>query len=143
MPLLPIALYNRCIAELVISARNISLVPRDMLAAGWIPVVNDVAHNEMVLGDDRVVYVLLTPFDLADALAALGDGPHARRAAEAEKAAASVQETPWTPPGAAFERIGIASSVIRDGSALDEHDVMRPWREIHNDTLRFGGMPAR
>ena len=46
-------LYNRCIAGLVLSATNVSLVPHEMLAAGCIPVVNDAEHNRIVLDNYR------------------------------------------------------------------------------------------
>ena len=49
-------LYNRCIAGLVLSATNVSLVPHEMLAAGCIPVVNDAEHNRVVLDNPHVAY---------------------------------------------------------------------------------------
>jgi O-antigen biosynthesis protein len=98
-------LYNRCIAGLVLSATNVSLVPHEMLATGCIPVVNDAEQNRVVLANDHVVYAPATPFDLADALAALVERPPAERRAAAERAAASVETTSWPESGAAFERV--------------------------------------
>src|SRR6185295_13510110 len=65
------ALYNRCVAGLVISATNVSLVPHEMLAAGCIPVVNDAEHNRIVLDNDFVTYSPPTPFELAESISAL------------------------------------------------------------------------
>ena len=98
-------LYNRCIAGLILSATNVSLVPLEMLAAGCIPVVNDAEHNRVVLDNPEVAYAAPTPFDLADALAGLVARPAAERRAAADAAAASVQGASWDDAGAAVERI--------------------------------------
>ncbi len=73
------ALYNRCVAGLVLSATNVSLVPHEMLAAGCIPVVNDAEHNRIVLDNEHVAYAPPTPFELADG--AVGAGRAAPRRA--------------------------------------------------------------
>ena len=93
------ALYNRCIAGLVLSATNVSLVPKEMLAAGCIPVVNDAEHNRVVLDNAEVAYAPATPFELADALAALVERPLAERKAAAAAAAASVLDASWDDAG--------------------------------------------
>jgi glycosyltransferase involved in cell wall biosynthesis len=98
-------LYNRCIAGLVLSATNVSLVPHEMLAAGCIPVVNDAEHNRVVLGDAGVAYAPATPFELADALCALVERPLSERTAAARAAAASVDGASWDDAGAVVERI--------------------------------------
>jgi glycosyltransferase involved in cell wall biosynthesis len=98
-------LYNRCVAGMVVSATNVSLVPHEMLAAGCIPVVNDAEHNRVVLDNDHVAYAPATPFELADALCALVERPRAVRQAAAEAAAASVQGISWEDAGAAVERV--------------------------------------
>src|SRR6202012_4909998 len=74
------ALYNRCVAGLVLSATNVSLVPHEMLAAGCIPVVNDVEHNRIFLDNDHVAYAPATPFELAGKLCELVDRSQAERA---------------------------------------------------------------
>src|SRR5450755_3122731 len=73
------ALYNRCVAGLVLSATNVSLAPHEMLAAGCIPVVNDAEQNRFVLENDHVAYAPATPFELAATLAALVERPAAQR----------------------------------------------------------------
>lgn len=98
-------LYNRCVAGLSLSATNISLVPYEMLAAGCVPVVNDAEQNRIVLDNPEVAYAPATPFDLANALAALVEKPAAERQAKAEAAAASVRGTSWDDAGVVVERV--------------------------------------
>jgi hypothetical protein len=98
-------LYNRCVAGLVLSATNVSLVPHEMLAAGCVPVMNDAEHNRVVLDNSAVVYSPGTPFDLADALSALVERPASERAGVAEAAAGSVHGTSWESAGAVVERV--------------------------------------
>jgi O-antigen biosynthesis protein len=98
-------LYNRCVAGLVLSATNVSLVPQEMLAAGCIPVVNDAAQNHLVLDNDQVVYAPATPFDLADALSELVSQPSEVRTTRARGAAASVRSHQWAEAGREFEQI--------------------------------------
>jgi beta-1,2-rhamnosyltransferase WsaF-like protein len=97
-------LYNRCVAGLVLSATNVSLVPHEMLAGGCLPVVNDAEHNRIVLDNDEVVYAPATPFELADTLSALVERPAAERDAAARAAAASVQGCSWDEAGRQVER---------------------------------------
>lgn len=98
-------LYNRCIAGLVLSATNVSLVPHEMLAAGCIPVVNDAEQNRIVLENPAVAYAQATPFDLANALAGLVEQAVAERDALATTAAASVQGASWEDAGVVVERV--------------------------------------
>ena len=98
-------LYQRCIAGLVLSATNVSLVPHEMLAAGCLPLVNDAEHNRIVLDNDHVVYAPATPFELANALSALVERSADVRAAAAEAAAGSVRGCSWDAAGVEVERI--------------------------------------
>ena len=97
------ALYNRCIAGLVLSATNVSLVPLEMLAAGCIPVVNDAAQNRIVLDNPNVEYAPATPYDLADALSRLVERSAAERAAAVQSASISVKSTSWESAGSKVE----------------------------------------
>jgi O-antigen biosynthesis protein len=97
-------LYNRCVAGLVLSATNVSLVPHEMLAAGCIPVVNDADHNRMVLDNDHVTYAAPTPHDLATALSRLVSRSPADIAAGAATASASVAGRSWAEAGAVVEQ---------------------------------------
>jgi glycosyltransferase involved in cell wall biosynthesis len=99
------ALYGRCVAGLVLSATNVSLVPHEMLAAGCIPVVNDAEHNRVVLDNDHVAYAQPTPFELAEALSRLVSKPPAERLAAAAAAAGSVDSISWEDSGAQVVRI--------------------------------------
>ncbi len=99
------ALYGRCVAGLVLSATNVSLVPHEMLAAGCIPVVNDAEHNRVVLDNDRVAYAPATPFGPADALSRLVSRSPEERAAAAAAAAGSVESISWAQSGSQVERI--------------------------------------
>jgi glycosyltransferase involved in cell wall biosynthesis len=98
-------LYNRCVAGLVLSATNVSLVPHEMLAAGCIPVVNSADHNRLVLDNSHVVYAEATPFDLANTLGMLVERPLRERLAACTAAAASVQGTSWDDAGDTVVRI--------------------------------------
>jgi O-antigen biosynthesis protein len=64
-------LYNSCVAGLVLSFTNISLVPEEMLAAGTIPIMNDSAHSRLVLQNEHAVWAAPTPSRLAAALSAV------------------------------------------------------------------------
>jgi hypothetical protein len=98
-------LYQRCIAGLVLSATNVSLVPHEMLAAGCLPVVNDAEHNRMVLDNDHVVYAPATPFEIASTLTALVERSATERDRAAVVAAGSVQSCSWAGSGAKVENI--------------------------------------
>lgn len=98
-------LYRRCVAGLTLSATNVSLVPHEMLAAGCIPVVNDAAHNRVVLDNPHVVYTQATPFALAAELGRLVALSGAERAALATTAAASVTGRSWEDAGRVVEKI--------------------------------------
>lgn len=98
-------LYNRCIAGLVLSATNVSLVPHEMLAAGCIPVVNDAEQSRIVLDNEMVSYAAASPFELASCLTNLVTRPEVERHEAAAAAAASVKGASWDDAGSAVERI--------------------------------------
>ena len=111
-------LYRRCVAGLVLSATNVSLVPHEMLACGCIPVVNDAEHNRIVLGNDHVAYASATPFALADTLSRLVSTPSGEQASAAAAAAASVEATSWQDSGDQVERILLDVVAARTPSGL-------------------------
>lgn len=98
-------LYRRCVAGLVLSATNVSLVPHEMLAAGCIPVVNEAEHNRVVLDNDHVAYAAALPFELAGELSRLVERPAEERRAAALAAAGSVESVSWESSGDQVERI--------------------------------------
>jgi O-antigen biosynthesis protein len=98
-------LYRSCVAGLILSATNVSLVPHEMLAAGCIPVVNEAEHNRVVLANDQVAYTRPTPFDIGETLSRLVSPPAEHREATATTAVHSVGTTSWDRAGAQVERI--------------------------------------
>lgn len=96
-------LYGRTIAGLAMSFTNITLVAEEMLAAGNIPVVNDIPLARQVLPNPHVLWAEPTAVALADALsAAVTADDLAGRAADA---AASVVGRSWKPTQDAVVRI--------------------------------------
>lgn len=111
-------LYRGCVAGLVLSATNVSLVPHEMLAAGCIPVVNDAEHNRAVLANDHVAYTRPTPYDIAATLSRLVAPPTEHREAAATAAVHSVASTSWAQSGRQVERILQATVAARQPTAL-------------------------
>jgi glycosyltransferase involved in cell wall biosynthesis len=94
-------IYNRCYSGLSLSLTNVSLVPHEMLAAGCIPVVNEAAHNRLVLDNPFVRYAPPYPQALAaelEQLVAARDFDSLSRAA-----AASVRSASWDEAGATVD----------------------------------------
>ncbi len=88
-------LYGRTIAGLAMSFTNITLVAEEMLAAGNIPVVNDLELAHLVLRNEHVRWAEPTADALAGALSAAvtaSDVP-----VRAAAAAASVAGRSWQP----------------------------------------------
>jgi hypothetical protein len=97
------ALYNRSFAGLSLSMTNVSLVPHEMLAAGCLPVVNEAAHNRVVLDNDHVRYAPATPHDLARALSDVVTTPSFDDVART--ASASVEGRSWDEAGRELEKV--------------------------------------
>ncbi|MDU0294107.1 glycosyltransferase family 1 protein [Saccharothrix longispora] len=96
-------IYNRCYAGLTLSMTNVSLVPHEMLAAGCVPVVNDAAHNRVVLDNDHVRYAPATPHDLARALSEVVSLPDF--ATVARTASSSVSSRSWDAAGHDLDKL--------------------------------------
>jgi glycosyltransferase involved in cell wall biosynthesis len=111
-------LYRGCVAGLILSATNVSLVPHEMLAAGCIPVVNEAEHNRVVLANEEVAYSRPTPADLAETLSGLVSAPAPERVARAAAATASVADVSWDRAGRQVEEILIAAVAARSPSGL-------------------------
>lgn len=95
------ALYRRCVAGLVLSFTNMSLLPLEILAAGCIPVINEGQNNRMVVDNPHVVYAPARAADLAGALTAVVEDPE--RDEKAAAAAESVREHGWDAAGRELE----------------------------------------
>jgi len=96
-------LYGRTIAGLALSFTNITLVAEEMLAAGTIPIVNDMDAAHLVISNPHVRWARPTPAALAEALGAAVDEPDIAGVAAA--AAASVVGRSWQPTQDAFTRV--------------------------------------
>jgi glycosyltransferase involved in cell wall biosynthesis len=96
-------LYGRTIAGLAMSFTNITLVAEEMLAAGNIPVVNDMELARLVLPNPYVRWAEPTAAALAEALAQAVTNPDVDAVARA--AAASVVGRSWEPTGAAIVKL--------------------------------------
>ncbi|GAA3924498.1 glycosyltransferase family 1 protein [Microbacterium invictum] len=97
------SLYGRTVAGLAMSFTNITLVAEEMLAAGNIPVVNDLAAAHLVLANPHVRWADPTGEALASQL---GQAVSAADVDErAHEAAASVVGRSWVPTQEAVVRI--------------------------------------
>lgn len=92
--------YNRCAAGLSLSLTNASLAPKEMLAAGVVPVVNDAPNTRRVLGEAGIAYAPMSPRTMAERLAAILENPDAP--GQAARAAASVSGWSWSESGRQF-----------------------------------------
>lgn len=110
-------LYGRTVAGLAMSFTNITLVAEEMLAAGNIPVVNDMELAHLVLPNPHVRWAAATPAALADQLSAAVTASDVRERAAA--AAASVIGRSWEPSEQAVVRL-IEDDVY--GKATDGQD---------------------
>ena len=88
-------LYGRTVAGLAMSFTNITLVAEEMLAAGNIPVVNDMALARLVLPNPHVRWTEPTVQALARALSDAVEAPDLLE--RAASAAASVVGRSWRP----------------------------------------------
>ncbi|MGJ0391056.1 rhamnosyltransferase WsaF family glycosyltransferase [Microbacterium sp. CGR1] len=96
-------LYGRTIAGLAMSFTNITLVAEEMLVAGNIPVVNDMALAKLVLTSPSVRWAQPTAAALADALSEAVSATDIEERAQA--ASASVVGRSWEPTKDAVVRI--------------------------------------
>jgi len=96
-------LYGSTVCGLALSFTNITLVAEEMLAAGNIPVVNDMALARRVLSNPYVRWAEPTPGSLAQALSSLVTRSDIEGAARV--AAASVVGRSWQPTCDAVVRI--------------------------------------
>ena len=132
-------LYSRCVAGLVLSATNVSLVPHEMLASGCIPVVNDAEHTRIVLDNDHVAYAPPTPFELADALVALVEARARAARGRRERRRQRRPATTWADAARQFERI--LRRVV--APAAPRSSRREPLRQRHRPVLPLRGRCSR
>lgn len=97
------AIYNQCVAGLVISLTNMSLLPLELLATGVIPVVNEAPNNTQVSNNPYIKYAPASPDALAQALVEVVDKKDLPKYAEI--AASSVKDISWLKSCQKFEEI--------------------------------------
>lgn len=90
-------LYGRTISGLAMSFTNITLVAEEMLAAGNIPVVNEMAGAHRVLTSPHVRWAEPVAEALAGELSAAVSAPETEIEQRAQRAAASVANRSWVP----------------------------------------------
>lgn len=96
-------IYNQCFAGLSLSMTNVSLVPHEMLAAGCIPVVNDMVQNRIVLDNPHIQYAPSDPHALAAAMEVVMSDPGFVERSQA--AAGSVRSISWDDAGEKVDRM--------------------------------------
>ena len=96
-------LYNKCIAGLVISLTNMSLMPLELLGSGTIPVVNEGENNRLVSNNSYIAYSANDPASLANELSKVVSRKDS--VAYAKNAAASVKMSGWQQSGDKFVSI--------------------------------------
>jgi glycosyltransferase involved in cell wall biosynthesis len=96
-------LYNRCVAGLVLSFTNMSLLPLELLSSGTIPVVNSGENNAAVSNNKFIAYTQSSPAALAATLSEIVSRKDSRE--YAQKAAHSVKNASWEKSGTKFVEI--------------------------------------
>ncbi len=96
-------LYNRCVAGLVMSFTNMSLLPLELIGSGTIPVVNDGENNTLVSNNPYIVYSAANPVALASALSRVVSRKNS--AEYARKASESLETDSWNESGKKFVSI--------------------------------------
>lgn len=117
-------LYNACIAGLVLSFTNISLVPEEMLAAGTIPVMNESAQAKAVLRNEHAAWATPTPSGLAEALGRAVSRPDRDEVARA--ASESVRRFGWSRAQSDIVRIVEDDVYGPTGQDIPARDGQRP-----------------
>ncbi len=96
-------LYNRCVAGLVLSYTNMSLLPLELLGCGTIPVVNDGENNRLVSDNQYIAYSENSPIALAKQLFIVVSRKNIQ--AYSKKASESVKKSDWQASGDKFVKI--------------------------------------
>jgi O-antigen biosynthesis protein len=108
------ALYNRCVASLVMSLTNMSLLPLELLSSGCIPVVTDGDNNRLVSDNEYIAYSQCDPVSLAAKLSSILKMEDI--STYSQKASDSVKGLSWDESGEHF--VSIVESSIRKGGDL-------------------------
>ncbi len=90
------ALYNECVAGLVLSFTSMSLLPVEMMAAGCQPVVNDANYTRMVGYANGIEYAAPSPQRIAAVLSQLVEEAESGYGARPEKLADYSKQFNWS-----------------------------------------------
>jgi len=93
-------LYNNCVAGLVLSYTNMSLLPLELLSSGTIPVVNDGPNNRLVSNNKYIAYSENNPLALAKELSKIVSRKNS--VDYGIEAASSVKINSWDTSGKKF-----------------------------------------
>jgi hypothetical protein len=93
-------IYNRCVAGLVLSLTNMSLLPLEIMASGVVPIVNDADNTHGFFDTDYFEYVPTAPAAIAQRIIDVLDRPD--QVEHSATIARSMAETTWADPGASF-----------------------------------------
>jgi len=104
--------YNRCVAGLLLSYTNMSLLPLELLACGTIPVVNEGENNSLVSNNPYIAYTKNTPQDLANKLSEIISRKDIVK--YSIKASESVKFSSWDESGKRFVSI-VESEAKKNG----------------------------
>jgi len=104
--------YNRCVAGLLLSYTNMSLLPLELLACGTIPVVNEGENNSLVSNNPYIAYTKNTPQDLANKLSEIISRKDIIK--YSIKASESVKLSSWDESGKRFVSI-VESEAKKNG----------------------------
>ena len=96
-------IYNQCIAGLILSYTNMSLLPLEIMASGAIPVVNDAPNNRLVSNNKFIAYSENSPHALAAKLSEVVTRKNS--VSYSESAAESVRINSWEDSQIKFEKI--------------------------------------
>lgn len=98
-------LYNECVAGLVLSFTNMSLLPLEMLASGCIPVINDAEHTRMVSYSKHLKYAEPSPEALASVLSQVVSRNKAEKSKGAQEAAQYAKKFKWDDSNSKIDTI--------------------------------------
>lgn len=96
-------LYNKCLAGLILSFTNVSLMPLEILKAGVIPVVNKGENNELVIDNKYIKFTNSDPQSIANTLFDIISNPEKEQLTKT--ASDSVKSFNWNDSGKEFLKI--------------------------------------
>lgn len=96
-------LYNKCVAGLILSYTNMSLLPLELLRCGTIPVINDGENNRLVSDNPYIAFTQNDPHSLAEKLSEIVERTDKNKFAQ--EASEAVNGLSWNISGKKFVNI--------------------------------------